>query len=69
MPKELDPSNIERQFILDSLISGHRLDGRDLDAFRSLELEFGEEYGLADVRLGKTRCAPASMHPIYKLRC
>ncbi|TGZ85388.1 hypothetical protein EX30DRAFT_326445 [Ascodesmis nigricans] len=55
MPKELDPSTNEKNFILESLYAGERLDGRELDAFRPLELEFGEEYGLADVRLGKTR--------------
>lgn len=56
MPKELEPSNNEKHFILESLSQGKRLDGRDLNAFRPLELELGEEYGLADVRLGKTRC-------------
>lgn len=58
MPKELEPSTNEKQFILESLSQGQRLDGRELDAFRPLELSFGEEYGLADVKLGKTRCAP-----------
>lgn len=57
MPKELEPSTNEKQFILEALKQDLRLDGRDFDSFRSLELEFGREYGLADVRLGKTRCA------------
>jgi len=55
MPKELDPSSNEKLFILDALKQGLRLDGRDFDSFRPLELAFGREYGLADVRLGKTR--------------
>jgi exosome complex component RRP45 len=32
-----------------------RLDGRPFDAFRPLELDFGNEHGVADVKLGKTR--------------
>ncbi|KAL8894568.1 MAG: hypothetical protein Q9192_004214, partial [Flavoplaca navasiana] len=32
-----------------------RLDGRALDAFRHIQLSFGDEYGVADLRLGKTR--------------
>lgn len=55
MPKELDPSTNEKLFILEALSHDLRLDGRTLDAFRPLELSFGREYGLADVRLGKTR--------------
>jgi exosome complex component RRP45 len=31
------------------------LDGRAFDAFRKAELTFGDEYGVADVQLGKTR--------------
>jgi len=55
MPRELDPTNNEKSFILDALNQKLRIDGRDLDAFRELELSFGDDYGLADVRLGKTR--------------
>ena len=57
MPKELEPSNNEKSFILEALSEGIRLDEREFDAFRDLELEFGKDYGLADVRLGKTRFA------------
>ena len=32
-----------------------RLDGRAFDEFRSLDLSFGDEYGVATVQLGKTR--------------
>jgi exosome complex component RRP45 len=55
MPKELEPSTNERQFVLDALKQGLRVDGRDFESFRELELSFGEDYGLADVQLGKTR--------------
>ena len=58
MPREaVELSLNEQNFILQALREGERLDGRRLDAYRSLELSFGEEYGLADVRLGKTRYA------------
>ncbi|CUS14229.1 unnamed protein product [Tuber aestivum] len=55
MPRELDPTANEKSFILDALNQKLRIDGRDLDSFRELELNFGDDYGLADVRLGKTR--------------
>lgn len=55
MPREAEPSNSERAFILEALQQNIRLDGRALDAFRNIELTFGDEYGVADVQLGKTR--------------
>lgn len=55
MPREVEPSLNERQFIRDALFESIRLDGRQLDQFRNLDLEFGDDYGVADVRLGKTR--------------
>ncbi|KAI5821016.1 ribosomal protein S5 domain 2-type protein [Pyronema omphalodes] len=55
MPKELEPSNNERLFILEALRQGVRLDSRELDVIRPLSLTFGREYGLADVSLGATR--------------
>ena len=55
MPKEPELSINEKSFILEALKQNIRLDGRALDAFRDVELTFGEEYGLVDVRLGKTR--------------
>ena len=60
MPREVEPSLNERQFIRDALFESIRLDGRQLDQFRNLDLQFGDDYGVADVRLGKTRCAPTS---------
>ena len=55
MPREAEPSLNERTFVTQALHEGHRLDGRALDEFRKLELSFGEQYGVADVTLGKTR--------------
>ncbi|KAK3302219.1 ribosomal protein S5 domain 2-type protein [Chaetomium strumarium] len=55
MPREVEPSLNERQFVLQALQENLRLDGRELDQYRPLELNFGEEYGVADVTLGKTR--------------
>jgi exosome complex component RRP45 len=57
MPREVEPSLNERQFVLQALQEDLRLDGRELDQYRPLELNFGEEYGVADVTLGKTRYA------------
>ncbi|KAL8750243.1 MAG: hypothetical protein Q9199_007200 [Rusavskia elegans] len=55
MPREAEPSNNERAFILEALQDDIRLDGRALDSFRDIQLSFGDEDGVADVRLGKTR--------------
>lgn len=55
MPRELGPSNNERAFVLDALQQGLRIDGRQLDEFRKVDITFGEEFGIADVKLGKTR--------------
>lgn len=55
MPREAEISINEREFIKQALQEQIRLDGRAFDAFRPLELTFGDEYGVADVQLGKTR--------------
>lgn len=55
MPREAEPSNNEQAFILEALEQNIRLDGRGLESFRDIQLSFGDEYGVADVRLGKTR--------------
>ncbi|MCJ1464267.1 hypothetical protein MMC07_002880 [Pseudocyphellaria aurata] len=55
MPREAEPSINERTFILQALQENIRLDGRSIDAYRPLEISFGEDYGAVDVRLGKTR--------------
>lgn len=61
MPKEAEPSLNERQFFAKALAQDIRLDGRSLDQFRALEIEFGDEYGVVDVRLGRTRSVPFSL--------
>ncbi|KAL1870531.1 hypothetical protein VTK73DRAFT_2605 [Phialemonium thermophilum] len=55
MPREAEPSLNEKQFVLQALKENLRLDGREFDQYRPLDLRFGDEYGVADVRLGKTR--------------
>ena len=55
MPREAEPSLNEREFVVRALQEGLRLDGRDFGQFRKLELRFGDQYGVADVSLGKTR--------------
>jgi exosome complex component RRP45 len=55
MPQEAEPSKNEREFLLSALRENVRLDNRAFDQFRPIELAFGEEYGVCDVRLGKTR--------------
>jgi exosome complex component RRP45 len=57
MPREAEISVNERTFIQQALQENLRLDGRAFDAFRPLSLTFGDEYGVADVQLGKTRYA------------
>ena len=55
MPREADPSTNEQTFLLSALRENIRLDSRAFDQYRPISLEFGEEYGVADVRCGKTR--------------
>jgi exosome complex component RRP45 len=55
MPRDVEPSLNEKQFFAKALQENIRIDGRAFDQFRELDLEFGDEYGVADVRLGKTR--------------
>jgi hypothetical protein len=55
MPREVEPSLNEKQFVLQALEENVRTDGRPFDQFRPLELTFGDEYGVSNVRLGNTR--------------
>lgn len=59
MPREAEPSLNEKQFVLQALHDSVRLDGRELEQYRPLELTFGDQYGVADVTLGKTRYSPS----------
>jgi len=67
MPREADPSNDERAFILKALQENVRLDGRGFEDFRKLELSFGEEFGSAAVQLGRTRSL--TMFPPWPVAC
>lgn len=72
MPREAEPSVNERTFLLQALQENIRLDGRAFDAYRQLDVLFGEEYGVADVRLGKTRyggCRAQCFPLRFKLTC
>jgi exosome complex component RRP45 len=55
MPREAEPSLNEKQFLLQALKENLRQDGRGFDQYRPLDLAFGDEYGHADVKFGKTR--------------
>ena len=55
MPREAEASINEQEFILQALQQDIRLDGRALDSVRELLVSFGEEHGVADIQLGKTR--------------
>ena len=55
MPREAEISLNERDFILQALREDVRLDGRAFEDYRPFELVFGDDYGFADVTLGKTR--------------
>lgn len=57
MPREVEPSLNEKAFVLQALRENIRTDGRGFDTFRKLELQFGEDHGVADVQLGRTRWA------------
>lgn len=55
MSRHLETSLNNKEFVLNSLEKGLRLDGRQLSDFRSLEIQFGKEYGQVDVSFGHTR--------------
>jgi exosome complex component RRP45 len=57
MPREAELSSNERSFIQQSLRENIRVDGRQPDQYRPIDIQFGDEYGAVDVRLGKTRIA------------
>jgi hypothetical protein len=57
MPREAEPSQNEKTFVLQALGEGLRIDGRKLEQFRPIAVNFGDELGVADVQIGKTRYA------------
>jgi exosome complex component RRP45 len=66
MPREAEPSLNEKNFVTQALAEGLRLDNRKFDQYRSLKLTFGDEYGVADVQFGKTRCVKESYRSLQK---
>jgi exosome complex component RRP45 len=55
MPREAELSSNEKLFILGALKEGIRVDGRQYDQYRPLDLVFGDEYGAVELSLGNTR--------------
>jgi exosome complex component RRP45 len=55
MPREAEPSNVERNFILEALRQNIRVDGRAFDQFRPVDLTFGDDYGIATVSAEVTK--------------
>jgi exosome complex component RRP45 len=55
--REAELSGNEKAFVLKALQEKIRLDGRGFDDYRKFQLSFGDEYGVADVTLGRTRYA------------
>jgi len=64
MPRAADLSLNDREFILQALRQGLRVDNRAFDEYRPLELTLGDEYGIADVQLGKTRFEDPNSHKL-----
>lgn len=55
MPRDAEQSSNEKAFILQALQQDLRIDGRALEAFRKIEINFGQDYGSVEVRMGKTK--------------
>ncbi|KAK9367460.1 ribosomal protein S5 domain 2-type protein [Lipomyces kononenkoae] len=56
MPRDLTPSTLENTFVLKALTERVRLDNRSFNQLRDLDVSFSStEYGLVDVKLGRTR--------------
>ncbi|KAJ2454260.1 3'-5'-exoribonuclease [Coemansia sp. RSA 2336] len=55
MVAEIEPSNIEKSFVLESLQKGIRVDGRGIYDYRTLKIACGPDAGLVEVQLGQTR--------------
>lgn len=48
-------SNCEKEFVVNAIRCCQRLDGRDFDKFRNIEINFGADYGSAAVSIGETK--------------
>lgn len=66
--RDLDISNNERQFILQAVREGIRLDGRAPTELRSISLEFGSEYGTVFLDLGETKVFTAIQAELVRPR-
>lgn len=56
MPRDLEPSLVEKSFLISALEQKQRLDQRDFDAFRPISLSFNpEDFGQATVSIGDTK--------------
>lgn len=53
--KQTPISNSEKSFITECIRQHQRIDGRKLEEFRTLNINFGSEWGSAHVALGETR--------------
>ncbi|KFB45962.1 AGAP002348-PA-like protein [Anopheles sinensis] len=53
--KETLLSNNEKSFVQKAIMESIRVDGRRMDEFRKLRINFGSEWGLVHVTLGQTR--------------
>lgn len=53
--KEPPLSNCEKAFVLKAIAEGYRLDGRNYNESRKLEISFGSDYGSCMVCLGETK--------------
>lgn len=61
MPREVDPSINESDFVHKVLAKGLRTDGRTPYEQRAVKLSFSGELGSVECRLGDTRCVPTSL--------
>lgn len=58
--REHEPPAIQKDFLVDALAEGKRLDGRSRLEQRPFTLTFGPELGSVECRLGKTACVKLS---------
>lgn len=77
MPREVEPPIVQREFVLAALKEKLRVDGRGLLQGREPTLEFGDELGVVECSLGKTRYVkclapfflPFSVYSLHDVHC
>lgn len=67
MPREVEPPIVQREFVLGALKEKMRVDGRGLLQGRDHSLIFGEELGVVECSLGKTRFVPSFLRSFFTL--